>query len=389
MRIFSGIRSSGDKTLGNYSGGFRQYVATQEQGDAFFCVVDLHSITTPFEPEVLHEATLSVAAWLFATGLDADRSTVFVQSHVQAHAEAAWLLSAVTSFGELRRMTQFKERSEEQDFVSSGLFNYPVLMAGDILLYEADIVPIGDDQRQHLELSRNIAERFNGRFGDTFKVPEAVYPEEGARIKNLQEPERLMSTTRGAPQGVVRLIDPPDVIRKKFKTAVTDSGTEVRHDPEEKPGVSNLIEIMAVSTGELDLRGGGAVRRPGLRRVQGGRRRGRGRAARADPGALQRAPRGRGRAAADARAGCRQGPRGQRADPRDDVRTHGLCSALAGGPQHSSPGFSALCVVTGALHYADTEPVAVFLTRSGGARAGSPGRSASRPRPSARGSAQR
>jgi tryptophanyl-tRNA synthetase len=249
MRIFSGIRSSGDKTLGNYSGGFRQYVATQEQGDAFFCVVDLHSITTPFEPEVLHESTLSVAAWLFATGLDPDRSTVFVQSHVQAHAEAAWLLGSVTSFGELRRMTQFKERSEEQEFVSSGLFNYPVLMAGDILLYNADIVPIGDDQRQHLELSRNIAERFNGRFGETFKVPEGVFPEEGARIKNLQEPERLMSTTRGAPQGVVRMIDEPDVVRKKFKTAVTDSGTDVRHDPDEKAGVSNLIEIMAVATG--------------------------------------------------------------------------------------------------------------------------------------------
>ena len=249
MRIFSGIRSSGDKTLGNYSGGFRQYVATQEQGDAFFCVVDLHSITTPFEPEVLHESTLSVGAWLFATGLDPDRSTVFVQSHVQAHAEAAWLLGSVTSFGELRRMTQFKERSEEQEFVSSGLFNYPVLMAGDILLYNADIVPIGDDQRQHLELSRNIAERFNGRFGETFKVPEGVYPEEGARIKNLQEPERLMSTTRGAPQGVVRMIDEPDVVRKKFKTAVTDSGTDVRHDSEEKAGVSNLIEIMAVATG--------------------------------------------------------------------------------------------------------------------------------------------
>src|SRR6478735_5095044 len=250
MRIFSGIRSSGDKTLGNYSGGFRQYVATQEQGDAFFCVVDMHSITTPFEPEVLHEATLSVAGWLFATGLDPDRSTVFVQSHVPAHAEAAWLLGAVASFGELRRMTQFKERSEEQDFVSSGLFNYPVLMAGDILLYEADIVPIGDDQRQHLELSRNIAERFNGRFGDTFKVPEAVYPEEGARIKNLQEPERLMSTTRGAPQGVVRLIDSPDEIRRKFKTAVTDSGREITHDVKAKPGISNLIELMAVATGE-------------------------------------------------------------------------------------------------------------------------------------------
>jgi tryptophanyl-tRNA synthetase len=249
MRIFSGIRASGDKTLGNYSGGFRQYVATQEQGDAFFCVVDLHSITTPFEPDVLREATLAVAAWLFATGLDPERSTVFVQSHVQAHAEAAWLLSAVTSFGELRRMTQFKERAEEQEFVSAGLFNYPVLMAGDILLYQADIVPIGDDQRQHLELARNIAERFNSRFGETFKVPDGVFPDEGARVRNLQEPERLMSTTRGAPQGVVRMIDPPDVVRKKFKTAVTDSGTEVRHDPDEKPGVSNLIEIMAVVTG--------------------------------------------------------------------------------------------------------------------------------------------
>jgi tryptophanyl-tRNA synthetase len=248
MRIFSGIRASGDKTLGNYSGGFRQYVATQEQGDAFFCVVDMHSITTPFEPEVLRESTLAVAAWLFATGLDPDRSTVFVQSHVVAHAEAAWLLSAVASFGELRRMTQFKERAEEQDFVSAGLLNYPVLMAGDILLYQADIVPIGDDQRQHLELARNVAERFNSRFGETFKVPRGVFPEEGARIKNLQEPERLMSTTRGAPQGVVRMIDPPDILRKKFKTAVTDSGTEVRHDPEEKPGVSNLIEIMAVAT---------------------------------------------------------------------------------------------------------------------------------------------
>jgi tryptophanyl-tRNA synthetase len=249
VRIFSGMRSSGDKTLGNYSGGFRQYVATQEQGDAFFCVVDLHSITTPFEPDVLREATLEVTAWLFATGLDPERSTVFVQSHVPAHAEAAWLLSAVTSFGELRRMTQFKERAEEQEFVSAGLFNYPVLMAGDILLYRTDIVPIGDDQRQHLELARDIAERFNARFGETFTVPEAVYPQEGARIKNLQEPERLMSTTRGAPAGIVRMIDPPDVVRKKFKTAVTDSGTDVRHDPEQKPGISNLIEIMAVATG--------------------------------------------------------------------------------------------------------------------------------------------
>ncbi len=255
MRVFSGIRASGDKTLGNYSGGFRQYVATQEQaaaegGEAFFCVVDMHSITTPFEPEELREATLAVAGLLFATGLDPEKSIVFVQSHVLAHAEAAWLLGSVASFGELRRMTQFKDRAAEQDFVAAGLFNYPVLMAGDILLYRTDVVPVGDDQRQHVELTRDIAERFNQRFGETFTVPRGVFPEEGARIKNLQEPERLMSTTRGAPQGVVRMIDPPDVVRKKFKTAVTDSGRDVVHEPESKPGVSNLIEILAVATGK-------------------------------------------------------------------------------------------------------------------------------------------
>jgi tryptophanyl-tRNA synthetase len=250
MRIFSGIRASGEKTLGNYSGGFRQYAATQEQGEAYFCIVDLHSITTPFEPGELRDATLDLAAMLFATGLDPDRSTVFVQSHVSAHPEAAWLLGSVTSFGELRRMTQFKDRAAEQDFVSAGLFNYPVLMAADILLYQTDLVPVGDDQRQHVELTRDIAERFNQRFGETFVVPEVAIPEQGARIRNLQEPERLMSTTRGAPQGVVRLIDPPDVVRKKFKTAVTDSGTDVRHVPDEKPGISNLIEIMSVATGD-------------------------------------------------------------------------------------------------------------------------------------------
>jgi tryptophanyl-tRNA synthetase len=248
MRVFSGIRASGDKTLGNYSGGYRQYRATQERGEAFFCIVDLHSITTAYEPAGLHEATLSGAALLFATGIDPNRSVVFAQSHVAAHAEAAWLLSAVTSFGELRRMTQFKDKSAEQEFVSSGLFTYPVLMAGDILLYQTDIVPIGDDQRQHLELTRDIAERFNGRYGDTFTVPRGVFPEEGARIKNLQEPERLMSTSAGNPQGVVRIVDEPDVLRRKFKTAVTDSGREIVHAPD-KPGISNLIEIMSVATG--------------------------------------------------------------------------------------------------------------------------------------------
>jgi len=249
MRVFSGIRASGDKTLGNYSGGYRQYRATQERGEAFFCIVDLHSITTAYEPAGLHEATLSGAALLFATGIDPDRSVVFAQSHVAAHAEAAWLLSAVTSFGELRRMTQFKDKSAEQEFVSSGLFTYPVLMAGDILLYQTDIVPIGDDQRQHLELTRDIAERFNSRYGDTFTVPRGVFPDEGARIKNLQEPERLMSTSAGNPQGVVRIVDEPDVIRRKFKTAVTDSGREILHAPD-KPGISNLVEIMSVATGD-------------------------------------------------------------------------------------------------------------------------------------------
>jgi len=248
-RIFSGIQPTGAKHFGNFSGGFRQYAATQEQGEAFFCIVDLHSITTPFVPADLHDATLDLAAMLFATGLDPYRSTVFVQSHVSAHPEAAWLLSSVTSFGELRRMTQFKDRAAEQDFVSAGLFSYPVLMAADILLYRTNLVPVGDDQRQHVELTRDIAERFNQRFGETFVVPEVGIPEQGARIRNLQEPERLMSTTRGAPQGVVRLIDPPDVVRKKFKTAVTDSGREVRHDAD-KPGISNLIEIMSVATGE-------------------------------------------------------------------------------------------------------------------------------------------
>ncbi len=250
MRIFSGIQPTGQKHLGNYSGGFRQYVATQEEGEAFFCIVDLHSITVEYDPEDLRHSTLDLAAMLFAVGLDPDRSTIFVQSHVTAHAEAAWLLSAVTSYGQLGRMTQFKEKGDKQEFVSAGLFTYPVLMAGDILLYQTDLVPIGDDQRQHLELSRDVAERFNSRFGETFRVPEGRYPTTGARIMDLQEPMNKMATTGGTAQGTVLIADPPDVIRKKFKTAVTDSGTDVRHDRDEKPGVSNLIEIMSVATGD-------------------------------------------------------------------------------------------------------------------------------------------
>jgi tryptophanyl-tRNA synthetase len=249
-RVFSGIQPTGRKTLGNYSGGFRQYVQTQEAGDGFFCIVDLHSITVEYDPAELRSSTLDLAALLFASGLDAERSTIFCQSHVTAHAEAAWLLSAVTSYGQLGRMIQFKEKSEGKEFVSAGLFTYPVLMAGDILLYQTDLVPIGDDQRQHLELARDTAERFNFRYGETFRVPDGQYPEIGGRIMDLQEPTNKMSTTMSSEQGAVYVGDAPDVIRKKFKTAVTDSEREIRYDPERKPGVSNLLEIMSVATGE-------------------------------------------------------------------------------------------------------------------------------------------
>jgi tryptophanyl-tRNA synthetase len=250
MRIFSGIQPSGDPHIGNYSGGFRQYAQTQEQGEAFFCIVDLHAITIQHDPAALREGTLDIASMLFATGLDPERSTVFVQSHVTAHAEAAWLLSSVTGYGQLGRMTQFKEKSAEEEFVSAALFTYPVLMAGDILLYRTDIVPIGEDQRQHLELTRDIAQRFNARYGETFVVPEGVYPTTGGRLMNLQEPSVKMSKSRGTESGTVLMLDPPDTIRKKVKTAVTDSGTDVRYDPGEKPGISNLIELMTVVTGE-------------------------------------------------------------------------------------------------------------------------------------------
>jgi tryptophanyl-tRNA synthetase len=250
MRIFSGIQPTGAKHLGNYSGGFRQYAATQELGEAFFCIVDLHSITTPQNPETLRESTLDLAAMLIATGLDPDRSTIFVQSHVPAHTQCAWVLGSVATYGELRRMTQFKDKGKGQESVSAGLFTYPVLMAADILLYQTDKVPIGDDQRQHLELTRDIAERFNSRYGETFKVPEGIYPEIGARIMDLQEPERKMSTTGGTPQGTIGLLDPPDTIRRKVRSAVTDSGSGVVRSPD-KPGITNLIDIMSVATGTL------------------------------------------------------------------------------------------------------------------------------------------
>ena len=209
-------------------------------------MVDLHSLSVPYDPVEFRNTCLDLAAMLFATGLDPEHSTVFIQSHVSAHAEANWLLGAVATFGELNRMTQFKDKSAGKESVSAALFAYPVLMAGDILLYQTDVVPVGDDQRQHVELARNLAQRFNARFGETFKLPRGIYPEEGARIMDLQAPDRKMSTTGGTQLGTVYMLDEPDEIRRKFKSAVTDTGREVRRAPD-KPGISNLVEIMAVA----------------------------------------------------------------------------------------------------------------------------------------------
>jgi tryptophanyl-tRNA synthetase len=249
MRIFSGIQPTGEKHLGNYIGAIRQYVESQDEAEPFICIVDLHAISVSYDPDDLRESTLSVAALLLASGLEPGRCTLFVQSHNHDHPEAAWLLSSVSSFGELRRMTQFKDKSNQQEFVSVALFTYPVLQAADILLYQTDAVPVGEDQRQHVELTRDVAERFNSRYGHTLAVPKVVTPKLGAKILDLQDPAKKMSTTGGTAQGTVQMLDEPDVIRKKIKSAVTDSGREV-HRGEGKEGIENLISIMSVATGQ-------------------------------------------------------------------------------------------------------------------------------------------
>jgi tryptophanyl-tRNA synthetase len=256
-RVFSGIKPTGEMQLGNFLGAVRRWVEDQppagtpaaENHDAIFCVVDLHAMTVPYDPADLTATTRRMATWLMAAGLSPERSLLFVQSHVRAHAELTWVLNCTASFGELRRMTQFKEKSSGQELVSVGLFDYPVLMASDILLYDTEEVPVGDDQRQHVELARDIAIRFNNSFGKTFVVPRATFPEVGARIMDLQNPTRKMSKSDDSPQGTILLEDDAETITKKIKSAVTDSGTEVRHDRDEKPGVSNLMEIYATVTG--------------------------------------------------------------------------------------------------------------------------------------------
>jgi tryptophanyl-tRNA synthetase len=248
--IFSGIQPTGRKHLGNYIGAIRQYVEGQDRGDpAIFCIVDLHALSVPYDPAELRERLYDTAAILLAAGLDPQRCILFRQSDVREHTELTWLLSAVTSHGDLNRMHQFKEKvGKDRELASAALFYYPVLMAADVLAYRATEVPVGDDQRQHVELMREIARRFNSRFGETLVVPELVIPQVGARIMDLQEPERKMSTTGGTPQGTVLVLDEPATIRKKFGSAVTDSGREIERSPE-KPGVTNLIDILAVARG--------------------------------------------------------------------------------------------------------------------------------------------
>jgi tryptophanyl-tRNA synthetase len=250
MRIFSGIQPTGSKHLGNYIGAITQYVAGQERGEALYCIVDLHATTVPYEPATLRESLYDLTALLLAAGLDPGRCILFRQGDVQEHTELCWLLCSVTELGRLQRMHQFRDKSTAQrELVSAGLLVYPVLQAADVLAYRAHEVPVGEDQREHLELMRDVARRFNARFGDgeeVLVVPEHRIPEVGARVMDLQDPTRKMSTTGGSEQGTVYVLDEPRAIEKKIKSAVTDSGTEIRRAPE-KPGVSNLIEILAVA----------------------------------------------------------------------------------------------------------------------------------------------
>lgn len=250
-RVFSGIQPTADSFhLGNYLGALREWLVMQEDYDAFYCVVDLHAVTVAQDPEQLRQRTRASAAQLLALGIDPERSTLFVQSHVPEHTQLSWILECQASFGEAGRMTQFKDKSARQDaeHVGVGLFTYPVLMAADILLYQADAVPVGEDQRQHLELTRNLAQRFNTRFGDTFTVPAPHIPQSTAKIQDLQDPTAKMS--KSVPAGVIELMEEPKRSAKKIRSAVTDTEREIRYDVENKPGISNLLSIYSALAGQ-------------------------------------------------------------------------------------------------------------------------------------------
>jgi tryptophanyl-tRNA synthetase len=262
-RVLSGLQPSGDLHLGNYLGAVRNWVADQDRHDSFYAIVDLHALTLDIDPDELRSRTSETALDLLAAGLDPDRCTLFVQSHVAAHAQMAWLLECTATMGELGRMTQFKEKSAGKDSVRVGIFTYPVLQAADILLYDAERVPVGDDQRQHLELARELATRFNHRYGPTLVVPEASVPPAGARVMDLQHPENKMSKSVNSPLGTVLLMDPPAEIERKIKRAVTDTEGQVRYAPESQPGLSNLLELLAVATGRTPSEVAGSYQRYG------------------------------------------------------------------------------------------------------------------------------
>ena len=248
-RIFSGIQPSGELTLGSYMGAIKNWVALQEEYDCLYCIVDMHAITVRQDPALLRRRSVNQLAQYIACGLDPEKNIMFIQSHVPQHAELAWVLGCYTQFGELSRMTQFKMKSQQHaDNITAGLFTYPVLMVADILLYQADLVPVGEDQRQHVELTRDIAQRFNGVYSDTFTLPEAFIPKMGARVMSLDDPTTKMS--KSLPDGCVNLMDAPEVIMKKFKRAVTDCETAVKFDKENKPGISNLLTIYCAATGK-------------------------------------------------------------------------------------------------------------------------------------------
>ena len=248
-RIFSGIQPSGELTLGSYMGAIKNWVDLQDDYDCLYCIVDMHAITVRQDPATLRRRSVNQLAQYIACGLDPQKNIMFIQSHVPQHAELGWVLGCYTQFGELSRMTQFKAKSKQHaDNITSGLFTYPVLMAADILLYQTDLVPVGEDQKQHVELCRDIAQRFNGLYSDTFTLPEPFIPKVGARVMSLSDPTSKMS--KSDPDGCVFLMDTPEVIQKKFKRAVTDSETQVRFDPEHKPGISNLLTIYCAATGK-------------------------------------------------------------------------------------------------------------------------------------------
>ena len=358
-RVLSGIQPTADSFhFGNYLGALRQWVDLQEEHRPFFFIADLHAITVEQDPKLLRERTLRAAAQLLAMGIDPERSAIFVQSQIPAHAQLAWVLQGLTGFGEARRMTQFKDKSAKggEGAASVGLFTYPILQAADILLYRPHYVPVGEDQRQHLELTRDLAQRFNHRYKKTFRLPEPYILKATAKITDLQEPTAKMSKSASSPAGIVELLDDPRVSAKKIRSAVTDSGSEIRFDPEEKPGVSNLLTIYSALTGRPVGRPRGGVRRPGLRRAQDRPRRRRRRVRDAVPRPHPRAARRPDPPHRRAPAGCREGGRGRRGHARgtstsgwascprpraarvERMPTIGVALAIPGALGHPAPG---------------------------------------------------